>query len=643
MRNIIIAVLIILGTKYSIQGQPLFEKINRGVVALKTDDGVFVSWRLLASDEYSTPFDVFRLEKGKKALKVNDRPVEQGTNFTDRVQGETKQLEYAVVVAGEAPPEQGVAVWESNYLQIPLQVPENYRPNDASVADLDGDGRYDLVVHMAGRGRDNSQAGMTLPPVLQGYKTDGTLLWSIQLGVNIREGAHYTQFMVYDLDGDGRAEVACKTADGTIDGIGIIQGNKDSVYVEPDTLGNSPNDWNRRRFMRGGKAGKILKGPEYLTVFDGLTGKALSTVDYLPPRHPETLYPTNEQLTKIWGDGHGNRSDRYLACVAYLDGQHPSLVMARGYYTRAVLVAWDFVDGRLQQRWIFDSEDGTPGNKAFSSQGNHNLSVADVDEDGCDEIVYGACVIDHQGKGLYSTGFGHGDALHVGDLDPTRPGFEVFNIQERFDDAGMNFRQAGSGEVYWKVASVMADTAGGDKGEGPGRGAAFNIDPRYQGSECWARGAGITGLYNAQGQRISDRAPNSCNFAVWWDGDLLRELLDGNRVSKWDWNNETTKTIYTFEGCQSINGTKSTPMLSADILGDWREEVILPTVDNQSLRIYTTSIKTDHRLYTLMHDRVYRLGIAWQNVAYNQPPHTGYYIDPKMELPQKPNIRIRPE
>jgi rhamnogalacturonan endolyase len=398
-----------------------------------------------------------------------------------------------------------------------------------------------------------------------------------------------------------------------------------------------PGTWRSRQ---GGVAGKILRGPEYLTVFDGKTGKALSTVDYIPSRHPETLYPTTKQMAEIWGDGTGNRSERYLACIAYLDGQSPSLVMARGYYTRSVLAAWDFKDKKLVHRWTFDSEDGTPGNKAFSGQGNHNLSVADVDGDGFDEIIYGACVIDHDGTGLYSTGFGHADAMHVSDHDPEIPGLEVFNIQERFGDAGMNFREAGTGKVLWKVPSVLADTVGGDRGEGPGRGAAFNIDPRHPGSECWARGAGITGLYNAKGERFSDNAPNSCNFAIYWDGDLLRELLNGNTISKWNWVNERTDLLMVAEGCVSVNGTKSTPMLSADLLGDWREELILPTTDGKTMRIYTTTIPTQHRLYTLMHDPVYRLGIAWQNVAYNQPPHASYYIDPQMPLPQKPNIRI---
>ena len=492
---------------------------------------------------------------------------------------------------------------------------------------------------MSGRGHDNGHTGMTSEPILQAYEMDGTLLWEINLGKNIREGAHYTQFMVYDLDGDGKAEVACKTADGTIDGKGNVIGNKDSVYVK-----NEKSVWTEKdrkgNIINHNVTGFIISGPEYLTVFDGSIGKALSTVDYIPPRHPVTLYPTAEQMNKIWGDGRGNRVDRFLACVAFLDGQRPSLVMCRGYYTRSVLAAWNFKDGKLEHIWTFDSEDGTPGNKKFSGQGNHNLSVGDVDSDGKDEIIYGACVIDNNGKGLYSTGFGHGDAMHFSDLDPNNPGLEVFNIQERFDDAGMNFREAGTGKVLWKVASVLADEEGGDKGEGPGRACSFNIDPRYPGNECWVRGAGIHGIYSAKGEKICDREPKSVNFGIWWDGDLLRELLDRNYIGKWNWNDSTIDTLFVAKGAYSNNGTKATPCLSADLFGDWREEVIFRTRDNKHLRIYTTTIPTEYRMYSLMHDPVYRMGIVWQNVAYNQPPHTSYYIGDEMGKISKPDIKI---
>jgi len=464
------------------------------------------------------------------------------------------------------------------------------------------------VIHQVGRGRDNSQGGVTTEPIFEAYELDGTLLWRINLGKNIREGAHYTQFMVYDLDGDGRAEVAMKTADGTVDGLDKVIGDATADYRN--------------------EQGHVLAGPEFLTVFDGTTGGAIATVPYIPPRHPNKAAPTPEELQEIWGDGRGNRSDRFLAAVAYLDGRLPSLIMARGYYTRSVLSAWNFRGGRLTNVWVFDSDDGTPGNEAYRGQGNHNLAVGDVDGDGRDEIVYGAAVIDDTGRGLYSTGLGHGDALHFSDLDPTRPGLEVFNIQERFDDAGANFRDARTGEVLWRKASVRA----GDDGEGPGRGNSFDIDPRHPGAESWVAGANLNGLWNARGELISERQPRSVNFAVWWDGDLLREPLDRNVVYKWNWNEQRLDTLMVAEGAASNNGTKATPALSGDILGDWREEILLRAGENpRELRLYTTTIPTEHRFTTLMHDAVYRLGIAWQNVAYNQPPHVGFYLGEGME------------
>jgi len=322
----------------------------------------------------------------------------------------------------------------------------------------------------------------------------------------------------------------------------------------------------------------------------------------------------------------GNRVDRFLACIAYLDGERPSLVMCRGYYTRAVLAAWNWRDGELTRVWTFDSDDGTPGNRAYRGQGNHNLSVGDVDGDGRDEIVYGACAIDDNGTGLYSTGLSHGDAMHLSDMDPDRPGLEVWGIHENPSHPyGANLRDAATGVVVW-----------GAQASDVGRGVCMDLDPRYRGYECWA--SGVSGLYNCKGQRISDAKPRSCNFGVWWDGDLLREILDSNKITKWDWEKVSETTLVTAQGCTSNNGSKSTPCLCADILGDWREEVIWRTTDNRSLRIYTTTLPTEHRLYTLMHNPQYRLSVAWQNVAYNQPPHVGFYLGEGMDMPPRPSI-----
>ncbi len=365
------------------------EKLGRGVIALRAADGtVSVSWRLLATDEPRTPFDVYRKSGTAQPKKLNAQPIVDSTFFVDASPSPAEPQLYFVAKTSEAwmdAEKSGFTLTSRarDYLSIPISPPEGYHANDTAPGDVDGDGEYELIVHMVGRGRDNSRGGVSTEPILHAYKLDGTLLWTIHLGKNIREGAHYTQFLVYDFDGDGKSELVCKTADGTVDGQGKV-------------IGDSQAD---HRIQEGSRAGIVLSGPEFLTVFDGLTGAAIDTQPYIPPRGGDG---------SEWGDRNGNRVDRFLACAAYLDGQRPSIVMCRGYYTRAVLAAWDFRDGKLHSRWVFDSDDGTQGNRAYRGQGNHNLTVTDVDSDGKDEIIYGSCVIDDDGKGLFSTGWDTG-------------------------------------------------------------------------------------------------------------------------------------------------------------------------------------------------------------------------------------------
>jgi rhamnogalacturonan endolyase len=615
MNRVILFICLLIST--NILSQNKMEYLTRGLHAVPDGNGnVLISWRLLGTEDSTVNFNLYFgdvLQSNIQKLLIS-----KGTNHLLPVnKGRTYNFTVKAVKDGkEEKNGESITVGPSvkNYLSIPLKTPAGYAANDASVGDMDGDGVYEIVVHMAGRGRDNSQGGTTDPPIFHCYKLDGTFLWEINLGKNIREGAHYTQFMVYDFDGDGKAEIAMKTADGSIDGKGTV-------------IGDSTKDYRNDK-------GYILSGPEFLTIFSGLTGEALATTDYIPPRHAK-LNPTTEELKAVWGDGYGNRMDRFLACVAYLDGVNPSLVMCRGYYTRTILAAFDFKKGKLQKRWVFDSNE--EGNKKYAGQGNHNLSVTDVDGDGKDEIVYGQMTIDDNGKGLYTTGIGHADALHVSDLDPTKEGLEVFGIQEHFGDAGANFRSAKTGEVYWKKPSVKA----GDDGEGPGRGLALDIDPRYDGYECWVAGAGISGMFDNKGNKIAERTP-ACNMGIYWDGDALSEILNGVNISKWDYDSSRAVKIFDAkdEGCVSNNGSKSNPCLSADILGDWREELLCRTADSKELRIYSTAIPTQLKLYTLMHNPQYRLSIAWQNVAYNQPPHVSYYLGHGMKLPPKPNIQI---
>jgi rhamnogalacturonan endolyase len=593
--------------------QRQMENLNRGVIAIhKSNDSVYIGWRILGTEPDEIAFNVYRQSGNGKPVKLNKAPITESTNYEDGNVNFNTDNTYFVkaVLKGR---EQGESVSFTikagapvqQYINIPLRTPAGYTPNDVSVGDLDGDGEYEIVLHQTGRSIDTPSTGISGIPIFQAYKMDGTFLWQISLGKNIREGAHYTQFMVFDLDGDGIAEFACKTADGTIDGPGKV-------------IGDSTKDWRNLNRNSGRLFGKILEGPEYFTIFSGRTGEALATTNYIPDRYP--LKGCNGLGGNGGSDSTGNRVDRFLACVAYLDGVHPSVVMCRGYYGRSVLAAWDWRDGKLASRWVFDSKDGE---NPFSGQGNHNLTVADVDNDGKDEIIYGSMVVDDNGTGLFSTGFRHGDAIHVGVLEPDRPGLEVFGIheiEEKTTGPGVVVYDAGTGKVLFK----------GSMNKDVGRGVAEDIYPGNPGAEMWWSGS--NGLYTMKGVRIGN-SPVSTNFLIWWDGDLSRELLDGNHIDKYG-----VGRIFTAEGCTSNNGSKSTPALSADLFGDWREELILRTTDNQNLRIYTTTIPTKYRIYTLMHDPQYRLSVAAENVAYNQPPHTSFFLGTGMKKAPKPNI-----
>lgn len=595
------------------------EQLNRAPVAVDTEDGIYIGWKMLGTDPEEVNFDIYR-----DGEQINEEPITESTNFVDTA-GSVDAVYQIQVNQGSGEKEtEEFGVWNEQFSTIPLDKPEGgvtpdgveyeYTANDTSVGDLNGDGNYEMIVKWdPTNSKDNSQSGYTGNVYIDAYTLDGEKLWRIDGGKNIRAGAHYTQFLVYDFNGNGKSEVVFKTADGTVDGQGTVIGDAEADYRN--------------------SAGYVLDGPEFLTVFDGETGAAVDTIDYTPPRGN----------VSSWGDGYGNRVDRFLAGVAYLDGETPSIVMARGYYTRTVLAAYDIVDGQLEERWVFDSDE--EGNGAYAGQGNHSLSINDVDGDGNDEIVYGAAVIDHDGTGLHSTGWGHGDAAHVGNLNPNRAGLEIYQPHESSGSpVGYGIRDAETGELIW----------GERTGTDVGRGLAADIDPRYDGTELWASNSwdgssGGSGLYTVEGELITENTPPSINHAVWWTGDLLRELLDHDfnqgedphgvgRIDKWNWEEERLENIFIPEGTRSNNGTKGNPSLQADLYGDWREEVIWPSADSTELRIYTTTDVTEERIFTLMHDPTYRLGVAWQNVAYNQPPHTGFFLGHGMETPAMPAI-----
>ncbi len=587
------------------------EFLDRGVVAVTTDAGVFVSWRWTANDPDNVRFNVFR-----GLRKLNHAPLEGATSLLDP-DGEAGDI-YWVRAVGWGLDLPGIAdratrAVAQNYVPLPLQIPVGgttplgdaytYSANDTSVADLDGDGEYEFIVKWdPSNSKDNSQSGYTGNVYLDAYKLDGTLLWRIDLGRNIRAGAHYTQFMVYDFDGDGKAELICKTADGTTDAAGTV-------------IGDGAADWRNT-------SGYVLDGPEFLTLFNGVTGAAMDTIAYNPPRGDITQ----------WGDNYGNRVDRFLNGVAYFDGDHPSFFACRGQYRgqsqynaigRTVIAAYDVVDAQLQERWVFDSDVAGP---EWAGQGHHQLSVGDVDADGKDEILYGGMVVDDDGTGLYSTEIGHGDAFHYGDLDPTHPGREVFAAKE--ESAGVFSLDASTGQVLWNVIN----------GSDTGRGLSADINPHYAGEEVW--GAANLSVWTAQGDVIGLDRP-SINFAIWWDGDPLRELLDGTSVRKWDPVNENEVTVLDASGTASNNGTKATPALQADVFGDWREEVVLRAADSSELRIYTTTTPTDQRITTLMQDPTYRLAVAWQNNGYNQPPHPSFYLGANMPTAPRPHVTVK--
>jgi rhamnogalacturonan endolyase len=577
------------------------EALDRGLVSVYNGSGNLVSWRWLATDPDNVAFNVYRA-----GTKINSTPVTGATDYTDS--GAPASADYTVraVVNGVEQPDSRHAIqFRTGYKDVPISPPAGgttpdgvaytYEANDASVGDLDGDGVLDFVLKwQPTNAKDNSQSGYTGDTYLDGVKLDGTRLWRVDLGRNIRSGAHYTQFQVYDYDGDGKAEVAVKTADGTTDGQGKVIGSASADYRN--------------------SSGYVLSGPEYLTMFNGRTGAAMATVDYVPARG----------TVSSWGDSYGNRVDRFLAGTAYLDGSRPSLIEARGYYTRTVISAWDWRGGAFTRRWTFDTDSSTNSGKGYDGQGDHQLSIADVDGDGKDEIVYGSMAVDDNGHALWTTKNGHGDAMHVGDLDPSRPGLEEFKVDENSGKPASWFADARTGQILWSTAPD------GDNG----RGVSDDIWAGSPGAESWSSHA--DGVRGPSGAVVASRKPSSTNFVTWWDGDTTRELLDDTHIDKYGTSADTR--LLTASGVHSNNGTKATPSLSGDILGDWREEVVWPTTDNTALRIYSTPYQTSTRITTLLQDTMYRTALAWQNTAYNQPPHPSFFIGSGMATPPRPAV-----
>ncbi|MEO6086376.1 MAG: rhamnogalacturonan lyase [Umezawaea sp.] len=702
------------------------EQLDRGLVAARTAQGVHLSWRLLrdevtgatATGLSGRDFVVYR--DGRRIATVTE-----STTYLDATPGERYQV--ATVSHGrEGARSKAVTPWAAPYRDLPLQKPADgvtpagekftYSANDVSVGDMDGDGEYEYVVKWdPSNSKDVSQVGYTGTVYLDTYRFDGTLLHRIDLGVNIRAGAHYTQFLVYDFDGDGRSEIMLKTAPGTkvVDRRGreryITMPREDlrAGYTQEDDyrldaegyrkhLVKMFRGWDRHPEVVAGHwpatleqafgiaprytyplseadatamvdyfidvyapgrstrnqlrnfAGFIVDGPEYLTVFEGATGRELQTIRYQPGRTDDGL---------LWGDyampriEPGNRVDRFLSGVAYLDGKRPSAIFARGYYTRTAVVTYDWDGRRLKQRWNADSgwvpmtnpfndsphgRDGTdPRWATMTTQGAHSLSVADVDGDGKQEIVYGSSTLDDNGRLMYdSTGImppgsaepgarrrlGHGDAMHVTDIDPNRPGLEIYMVHEGATSVpyGYALRDAKNGEVIYGRYSGM-DT---------GRGMIGDVRPDVPGLETWAsmpNGSDAVGIWSADGRQLENRSPGT-NMSIRWAGDLTTQIVNGALDVTPTIDDWRRGTLLTADGTRTNNSTKGTPSLVADVFGDWREELLVRTADSSALRFYTSTEPTNHKMYTLMQDKQYRVEVARQQTTYNQPSYPGFYL-----------------
>lgn len=586
-------------------GTPRFpvERLDRGTLALDMGGCVYVSWRLLASDDPDTAFDVYR--DGVLIATVWDT-----ADYSDPDGGPDSL--YEVVPAGDMPTGDGIFPWDGQCLRVPLDRPEGgvsldgeayeYLPNDAVPADLDGDGQYEIILKWDPSNSFDSgtSARYSGNVYIDAYELDGTLLWRIDLGININAGAHFTQIAAYDFDGDGKAELAMKTAPGSKDGAGryVTEASLDPGIRSTDNGADC-----RHGIFGGDTGGRVLSGPEYYTVFRGDTGEAIDTI----------RYPFLRGSVFEWGDSWGNRSERYLSCVAYLGGENASMVAWRGYYGRTAAAAYDLVGGWLVERARFDT--AKVGNGKYKGNGNHNIAVADADGDGLDEIFCGSLVLDDDLSVLWCSWRGHGDALHLADYDPVHEGFEYFCVHE--DPGGMTLYAAESGEELFHI------DVGFDVGRGMMAAAGFG-DGYF---EMWGRDTGTYVSYGGSDVKESDFDPGSVNWRIFWDGDLYDELMDGTDpaggggIVIYDAGGELAR----FEDCVTINGTKNNVCLVADLLGDWREEIVAASADGGSLLIYATAIPAEYRLPALMQDRTYRMQTAAQNAGYNQPPHVGWY------------------
>lgn len=597
-----------------LNAQRRMDKLDRGLTAVKTDGGIFASWRVFGEDADNVLFNLYR-----DGTLVNESPL-RVSNFTDAAGKPDSRYTVKTVVNGiETATSKEATPLANDYLEIKIApVPsDDYEPNDATIADLDGDGEMEVIIKLRSLKdiRNSYPYDATEFDVIHAYKLDGSLLWWISAGPNMVDfQSNELNIAAYDWDGDGRAECVLRGGDGM-----VIHQADGEEYVVGDPTQNT-----RDQLGSGGGGAFTRIGNEYLIYMDGNSGKPFCVIDYPHPR----LEPGESSLKDAWGDEYGHRSNKHFFGAPYLDGRNPSIFIARGIYTRHKMIAYDVdpATHELKERWRWNCNDaGSP----WFGQGYHNYSIADVDWDGRDEIVYGSMVIDDNGKGLSTTGLGHGDSHHVGDFNPYVYGSEIVACNESAPNN--NYRDATTSKIYYRT------TGGSDDG----RAIAGNFTNDFPGASfITARDAAslISCVANDHIPTATATGDVAENFRIFWDGDLLDETFN------YENGKNTNGTIYkygkgkikVFEGTMTNNDTKGTPCMQADIFGDWREEVIMRSADNKSIRIYTTTIPTEHRIYTLLHDPQYRNAMVWQMNGYNQTPHVSYFLGELEGITQAP-------
>ena len=691
MKRILILTLLLTLMGASANAQRKTDKLDRGLVAVKVGSNTFISWRRLAEEYYDVTYNVYCNDaKIAEKLTVSNYLYSNNSNNTYKVA--------AVVNGVEQTKSEGVTPWNSvssvgnaGYVDLTLHSPiyardgrtnmtDQYIPNDIEMADLDGDGQLDILLK---RKSVYDEADYYLKRTseatkaydrIEAYKLDVNatnkmkLLWWIDVGPNmVSLNSTELNMLAFDWDQDGAAEVLLRGANGMI----IHYLNSNGVETGTQVIGDNPNEDTRDDVSHIANATFTWSGAEYLLYLNGETGQPYPIgyngklwMDYPLKRleNGETDVPDAWWYSAQYNGGKtgilGHRDSKYYFGAPYLDGHNPSIFLARGIYTRHKMIAYDVnpQTHQLTQRWRWDCN---TRNSPWFGQGYHNYIVADVDEDGCDEIVYGSMVIDDNGKGLYTTGYGHGDAQHVRDFDPYRKGMEMFACLEEYPYWGSNYRNAGTGEIYYKYTSPVEDWDGNTNHKfitvdgrrimdnDDGRCLAGNFFNDIPGSQGRSVGSGLVGLSrNVNGKAEELFSHNEAepwvdyswlNFRLYWDGDLVDEILDSpagstadnhaGAVIKFDRTSTNGKgtRLFNADGSLLNNGTKNNACFLGDILGDWREEFILRTSPT-TMRLYTTVVPTDYPIYTLWHDHQYRQAMGTQMQVYNLPPNPSFFL-----------------